>query len=134
MGRLGSQWVQNLHPARTTLRSRVSVIDRFEEELVARLRKLRPLAVEYHQLEQVARRLGLAVDDERTTPSPKRVSRKTAPTRRMPATAMHSKLAGNASARSAQTSAMNARQRPGRSSTSTDEGGAGTQLQSRRQQ
>jgi hypothetical protein len=50
----------------------VSVIDRFEEELVARLRELRPLAIEYQQLEQVARRLGLDLDDGHTPARPER--------------------------------------------------------------
>jgi len=42
----------------------VSTADRFEEQLVDRLRELRPLAVEYQQLEQVAHRLGLVPGDE----------------------------------------------------------------------
>lgn len=46
----------------------MSVADQFEQDLVNRLRELRPLAAEYQQLEQVARRLGLALDDERAAP------------------------------------------------------------------
>jgi DNA-binding NarL/FixJ family response regulator len=47
----------------------MSVADQFERDLVNRLRELRPLAAEYQQLEQVARRLGLALDDDRAAPS-----------------------------------------------------------------
>jgi ATP/maltotriose-dependent transcriptional regulator MalT len=47
----------------------MSVADQFEQDLVSRLRELRPLAVEYQQLEKVARRLGLAPDDDRAAPS-----------------------------------------------------------------
>jgi Winged helix-turn-helix DNA-binding len=113
----------------------LSVLNRFEEELIGRLRELRPLAVEYHQLEQVARRLGLAVDDERTTPSRRRKSRRKATsTRRTSATAGQSKLIGDASAATSQASATSTRQRPGRSSTSADKRRVGRQRQSRRQQ
>ena len=113
----------------------MSVLDRFEEELIGRLRELRPLAVEYHQLEQVARRLGLAVDDERTTPARKRrSSRATTQTRQTPATPLQSKPTRNASAATAQPSATSTRQRPRRASTSTDKRRARRQRQSRRQQ
>jgi DNA-binding NarL/FixJ family response regulator len=68
----------------------MSVADQFEQDLVNRLRELRPLAVEYQQLEQVARRLGLALDDDRAAPNrartasisanqPQRTSTTTAP-------------------------------------------------------
>jgi DNA-binding NarL/FixJ family response regulator len=84
----------------------VSVIDRFEQELLARLRELRPLALEYQQLEQVARRLGLALDDERTTPSRKRKpSRTTTSTQRVTATAGQAGPTRKASAATALTSA-----------------------------
>jgi DNA-binding NtrC family response regulator len=53
-------------------RNRMSVAAKFEQDLVNRLRELRPLAVEYQQLEQVARRLGLALDDDRAAPRPQR--------------------------------------------------------------
>jgi len=128
--------VQNLHPAQATVRSRVSVIDRFEEELVARLRELRPLAIEYHQLEQVARRLGLVLDDDHTAPPrERRSSRKTTPTQRIPATAVQSTPRDKASAATAQTSATGTGQRRGRaSSSSTGKGRPGSHPQSRRQQ
>jgi MarR family len=113
----------------------VSVIDRFEEELVARLRELRPLAIEYQQLEQVAQRLGLALDDERATPARKRKpSRKATSTQRIPATAAQSPPTGKASVPTAHVSAASTRQRPGRASSSTDERRAGRQRQPRRQQ
>jgi uncharacterized membrane protein len=114
----------------------VSVIDRFEQELLARLRELRPLALEYHQLEQVARRLGLALDDERTTPSRKRKpSRTTTSTQRVTATAGQAGPTRKASAATALTSATSTRQRRGRaSSSSTEKRRAGSYRQSRRQQ
>jgi predicted transcriptional regulator len=114
----------------------VSVIDRFEEELVARLRELRPLAIEYHQLEHVAQRLGLDLDDGRTAPGRKRQSSpKTTPTQPIPATAAESAPTAKASAATAQTSATNSGQRPGRASrSSTDKRRAASNRQSRRQQ
>jgi hypothetical protein len=114
----------------------VSVIDRFEEELVARLRELRPLAIEYHQLEQVARRLNLDLDDGRTAPRRKRkASRKTTPTQRIPAPAAQSAPTGKASAATAQTSATATRARSQRTASSlTDKRRAASNRQSRRQQ
>jgi uncharacterized membrane protein len=114
----------------------VSVIDRFEEELLARLRELRPLAIEYQQLEQVARRLGLALDDGHTPPAPKRKSsRKATPTQRIAATAAQSAPTGKASVATAQASVMTTRQRRERaSSASTDKRRPATNRQSRRQQ
>ena len=113
----------------------MSVIDRFEEELVARLRELRPLAIEYQQLENVARRLGLDLDGGHTPPPRRRMSSgKTTPTRN-PATAVQPAPTGNASAATAQTSGTSTRQRPGRaSSSSTNKQQAGRHRQSRRQQ
>jgi uncharacterized membrane protein len=114
----------------------VSVIDRFEEELLARLRELRPLAIEYQQLEQVARRLGLALDDGHTLPAPKRKSsRKATPTQRIAATAAQSAPTGKASVATAQASVTTTRQRRERaSSSSTDKRRPATNRQSRRQQ
>jgi hypothetical protein len=129
--------VQNLHPAGPQpLRSRVSVIDQFEEELLARLRELRPLAIEYQQLECVAHRLGLALDDDRSTPPRERkASRKTTSTQRIPATGTQSPPTDNASAATAQASVTSTRQRPRRpSSSSTNTRRAGRQRQSHRQQ
>jgi MarR family len=114
----------------------VSVIDRFEEELVARLRELRPLAIEYQQLEQVARRLGLDLDDGHTPPPRKRTSsRKATPTQRISATAAQSTPTGKDNAATAQTSATSTGQRRRRaSSSSTEKRRAGSHRQSRRQQ
>jgi len=114
----------------------VSVIDRFEEELLVRLHELRPLAIEYHQLEQVARRLGLDLDHGHT-PSPRKrqSSRKTTPTERVPVTAAQLAPTGKASAATARTSATSTQQRPRRtSSSSTDKRRVRRQRQSRRQQ
>jgi uncharacterized membrane protein len=113
----------------------VSVIDRFEEELVARLRELRPLAIEYHQLEQVARRLGLALDDGHTPPPRKRKSsRETTPIKRSPATGVGPAPTGHAGTTTARTSATSTGQRPRRALSSTDKGRAGSNRQPRRQQ
>jgi hypothetical protein len=89
----------------------VSVIDRFEGELLDRLRELRPLAIEYHQLEQVARRLGLALDDDGTASDRKQgATRKTTPTQRSSAPAVQSTPTGNAGAATAQASVTSKRQ------------------------
>ena len=101
----------------------MSVIDRFEEELVARLRELRPLAIEYHQLEQVARRLGLALDEGHTPPP------------RITATAAQSAPTGKASAATGHASGTNAGRRRGRAlSSETDKRRRDNNLPSRRQQ
>jgi MarR family len=45
----------------------VSVLDRFrtaEEQVAKRLRERKPLVAEYHELERVAQRLGLSVNDD----------------------------------------------------------------------
>jgi hypothetical protein len=45
----------------------VSVLDQFrtaEEQVAKRLRELKPLVAEYHELEHVAKRLGLSVSDD----------------------------------------------------------------------
>ena len=45
----------------------MSVLDQFrtaEEQVAKRLRELKPLVAEYHELEQVARRLGLSVSND----------------------------------------------------------------------
>jgi hypothetical protein len=113
----------------------VSVIDRFERELVGRLRELRPLAIEYQQLEHVARRLGLSLDDGHTrTPRKRTSSRKPASTQRRPATVVPSPpttTAGGAPARGPATSKRQPARRT--SSSSTDSGRADGQRPSRRQ-
>ena len=114
----------------------MSVIDRFEEELVARLRELRPLAIEYQQLEQVARHLGLDLDDVHTTPARKgKPSRKTALTQRITATAAQSAPTGKVSAATGHASGTNAGRRRGRAlSSETNKRRTDTNRQSRRQQ
>jgi uncharacterized membrane protein len=58
----------------------VSVLDQFrtaEEQVAKRLRELKPLVAEYHELEHVAQRLGLNVSDDATVSSePQPASRK----------------------------------------------------------
>jgi hypothetical protein len=49
----------------------VSVLDQFrtaEEQVAKRLRELKPLVAEYHELEHVAQRLGLIVSDDAPAP------------------------------------------------------------------
>lgn len=112
----------------------MSVIDRFEQELVGRLREQRPLAMEYHQLEQVARRLGLALDD-RTALDRKGWARETTPTQRNSATTVLSPPTRHTSAATAQASGTSKRQRAGRTSSSTpDKRRPGRRRQSSRQQ
>jgi uncharacterized membrane protein len=117
-------------------RSRVSVIDRFEDELVARLRELRPLAIEYQELEKVARHLGLDLDDGHPPPARKRKpSRKTTPTQRITATAAQSAPTGKASAATGHASGTNAGRRRGRAlSSEMDKRRRDNNRQSRRQQ
>ena len=55
----------------THVRRSVSVLDQFrtaEEQVAKRLRELKPLVAEYHELEQVAQRLGLNVSDDAPAP------------------------------------------------------------------
>lgn len=114
----------------------MSVLDRFEEELIGRLRELRPLAIEYHQLEQVAQRLGLALDDERTTTPRKRAaSRQATPSRRTRAAAAQSAPTDNAGAPTAESSATSTPPSLGRaSSPSADRRPTGAHRRSRRRQ
>lgn len=47
----------------------MSVLDQFrtaEEQVAKRLRELKPLVAEYHELEQVAQRLGLSLSEDAT--------------------------------------------------------------------
>jgi hypothetical protein len=55
----------------------MSVIDQFrsaEQRVAERLRELKPLVEEYQELEQVARRLGLNVNDDATAPDKQRAA------------------------------------------------------------
>jgi uncharacterized membrane protein len=52
----------------------VSVLDQFrtaEEQVAKRLRELKPLVAEYHELEQVAQRLGLSISNDTPAPGPR---------------------------------------------------------------
>ena len=65
----------------------MSVLDQFrtaEEQVAKRLRELKPLVAEYHELEQVAQRLGLSVsgDDATVSSEPQPAARKSARRRR----------------------------------------------------
>jgi uncharacterized membrane protein len=67
----------------------VSVLDQFrtaEEQVAKRLRELKPLVAEYHELEQVAQRLGLSVSNDAPAAGP-RPATSTKPGRRRRRTA-----------------------------------------------
>jgi hypothetical protein len=66
----------------------VSVLDQFrtaEEQVAKRLRELKPLVAEYHELEHVAQRLGLRVSDDAPAAGRPPASTKAARPRRRPA-------------------------------------------------
>jgi uncharacterized membrane protein len=63
----------------------VSVLDQFrtaEAQVAKRLRELKPLVAEYHELEQVAQRLGLSVNDKTTATGEHRAAAPKTPPRR----------------------------------------------------
>jgi uncharacterized membrane protein len=56
------------------VRRSVSVLDQFrtaEEQVAKRLRELKPLVAEYHELEKVAQRLGLSVSNDAPAAGPR---------------------------------------------------------------
>lgn len=58
-----------VNPGQTVREGTVSVLDQFrtaEEQVAKRWRELRPLVAEYHELEQVAQRLGLSLSEDAT--------------------------------------------------------------------
>jgi hypothetical protein len=68
------------------VRRRVSVLDQFrtaEEQVAKRLRELKPLVAEYHELEQLAQRLGLSLSEDAAVSSePRRAAAKSTRRRR----------------------------------------------------
>ena len=125
------------------VRRSVSVLDQFrtaEEQVAKRLRELKPLVAEYHELEHVAQRLGLSVSDDApaagTRPpastKPARRRRRAAKTAARSAAAKRDGSAdgGTTKASVAATQARRARSPRG----SAGKGRAGSSRTSRRQQ
>jgi uncharacterized membrane protein len=121
------------------VRRSVSVLDQFrtaEEQVAKRLRELKPLVAEYHELEQVAQRLGLSVSNDApaadtrppTSTEPARRRRRTAK-----ATARSAALKRNGSADggTAKGSVVATQERPARSPRTER---AGSSRASRREQ
>jgi cobalamin biosynthesis Mg chelatase CobN len=125
------------------VRRSVSVLDQFrtaEEQVAKRLRELKPLVAEYHELEQVAQRLGLSVSNDAPAPDTRPpTSTKPARRRRRAAKAAArsaaSKRDGSADTGTAKTSVAATQARGGRSpQSSAGNGRAGASRTSRRQQ
>jgi len=121
----------------------VSVLDQFrtaEEQVAKRLRELKPLVAEYHELEQVAQRLGLSVNDDAPAAGKQQpASTKTARRRRRASTTKARSAAssrdasadgGTAKTSAAATPARRARSPQG----SADQQRPGSRRTSRRQQ
>jgi hypothetical protein len=121
----------------------VSVLDQFrtaEEQVAKRLRELKPLVAEYHELEQVAQRLGLSVSNDAPAAGP-RPPASTKPDRRRRRAAnattrsAASKRDGSAGSGTAKASVAATPTRRARSQqSSAGNGRAGSRRASRRQQ
>ena len=121
----------------------MSVLDQFrtaEEQVAKRLRELKPLVAEYHELEQVAQRLGLALSEDATdTRKPRPASAKSTRRRRRASTTK-ARLAASTGEESgdgasAQTSAATTQTRRPRSPRSSErKGRPGSTRSSRREQ
>ena len=117
----------------------MSVLDQFrtaEEQVAKRLGELKPLVAEYHELEQVAERLGLSVgNDARAADTRPRASTEPARRRRRaakaPAGSAASKRNGSADGASAKRAVVATQERPARSPRTER---AGSSRASRRQQ
>ena len=121
----------------------MSVLDQFrtaEEQVAKRLRELKPLVAEYHELEQVAQRLGLSVSNDTPAPGPQPpASTKPGRRRRRAANASTrsaaSKRDGSADAGTAKASVAATPARRARSpQSSAGNGRVGSRRASRRQQ
>ena len=121
----------------------MSVLDQFrtaEEQVAKRLRELKPLVAEYHELKHVAQRLGLNVGDDAPAAGtrPPASSKPARRRRRATKTAAGSAAAqrdGSADASTAEASVAATQARPARAPRgSTGNGRAGSSRASRRQQ
>jgi uncharacterized membrane protein len=114
----------------------VSVLDQFrtaEEQVAKRLRELRPLVAEYHELEQVAQRLGLSVSNDAPAagPRPPASPRRRRRTARAAPRSAASERNASADGGTAEGSVVAAQARPARSPRTER---AGSSRTSRRQQ
>lgn len=119
----------------------MSVLEQFrtaEQQVTKRLRELKPLVAEYHELEQVAQRLGVSLGDDPTATGQQRpASRKTTRRRRGSSTtkarsAVSPRDEGNGA--TAKTSAAATQARRARSPhSSANKGRSGSNRNSRRQ-
>jgi transposase-like protein len=121
----------------------VSVLDQFrtaEEQVAKRLRELKPLVAEYHELEHVAQRLGLSVSDDAPAtgtrpPASTKPARHRRRTAKAPARSEASKRDGSADGGTAKASVAATPARRARSpQSSAGNGRAGSSRTSRRQQ
>jgi uncharacterized membrane protein len=120
----------------------VSVLEQFrtaEEQVAKRLRELKPLVAEYHELEQVAQRLGVSLGDDATAAAQQRpASRKSTRRRRSSSTTKARSAASprdEGSGAIAKTSAATTQARRARSpQRSANKGRSGSNRASRRQQ
>jgi uncharacterized membrane protein len=114
----------------------VSVLDQFrtaEEQVAKRLRELKPLVAEYHELEQVAQRLGLSISNDAPVagPRPPASTRRRRRTAKAPARSAASKRNGSVDGGTAKGSVVATQERPARSPRTER---AGSSRSSRRQQ
>jgi hypothetical protein len=121
----------------------VSVLDQFrtaEEQVAKRLRELKPLVAEYHELEQVAQRLGLSVSNDAPAagtrpPASTEPARRRRRAAKAAARSAASKRDGSADSGTAEASVAATQARRGRSAqSSAGNGRAGSSRSSRRQQ
>ena len=121
----------------------MSVLDQFrtaEEQVAKRLRELKPLVAEYHELEHVAQRLGLSVSDDAPAtgtrpPASTKPARHRRRTAKAPARSEASKRDGSADGGTAKASVAATPARRARSpQSSAGNGRAGSSRTSRRQQ
>ena len=114
----------------------MSVLDQFrtaEEQVAKRLRELKPLVAEYHELEQVAQRLGLSVrnDAPAAGPRPPASTRRRRRTAKAAPRSAVSKRNGSADGGTAKRAVAATQPRPARSPRTER---AGSSRPSRRQQ
>jgi hypothetical protein len=121
----------------------VSVLDQFrnaEQRVAERLRELKPLVEEYQELEQVAQRLGLNLNEDATVPDQRRAAspgNRQGPRRRSKTTARSAAAAGEESGAAAagkRSAAKTPTPRAHASRRSAGSGGPRSNRSSRRQQ
>jgi MarR family len=130
-------------PSATVVEASGSVLEQFrsaEERVSERLRELKPLVEEYQALEQVAQRIGLNVNEDRTAPEKQRFGSPGGTPRRRRGSKTGARSAGAARERSGgaaaakRAAATTQARRPRPSQRSRDDGRPGSNRSSRRQQ